>query len=323
MAWGANVGILCSVSVLMMSSAAPPVRAADCGPGAQKIGVQHQGDKVVTTCKCAPTHAGFNRQCVLKLPSVGPSFFVSDEHTAFVRSELEQLRAREARLTAQLGSLNALRSKQDAYLQEMGELRQQLVFDTVSDVLKVVGTKKFLEQIPNLPAADIALIGQHTAAMKAAIDAVAAAQAGPNRARAFAKVTDATAGALAVINRLAIPAEQREKLSTSISILAQTVKAVDANRRAADEPTRQRVAKALDSLAGIAGAAVPVVGAAKSAVNAAGNLYVIYRINGDKESIVEALVSAQRAKLACDQRLAATQRQIAFYEIEMKKAGTR
>jgi hypothetical protein len=36
---------------------------------------------------------------------------------------------------------------------------------------------------------------------------------------------------------------------------------------------------------------------------------------------VNALVSVQRARLAADQRVAATKEMIRFYEIELKKAG--
>ena len=126
---------------------------------------------------------------------------------------------------------------------------------------------------------------------------------------------------LTAIGSLLAPKEYRDKLAVVFAVSAESVKAVDRSSRAVDEPMRQRVVKALDGLAGIAGAYVPEVGAARSAIDAIGSAYVIYRINSDKEAIVQALVSAQHAKLACDQRLAATEQQVNFFEIELKKAG--
>jgi hypothetical protein len=67
----------------------------------------------------------------------------------------------------------------------------------------------------------------------------------------------------------------------------------------------QRALTALDGMAEIT-AALPPVGVMRSGVNAAGNAIVYWHIQNDKESIVEALVSSQRAKLAYDDRLAAT-----------------
>jgi len=304
-----------------MSAAAAPARAADCPPGATWAGERRSGDQIITTCKCSPNHKASNRQCVLKMPVISPDLFVEPTHVWFIERELAELRQRQTRLQAQMDKLNALKSKQNEYLQQMGEMRQQVIFDGVSSALKVVGSQEFVRQLKGISPGDAEMLVRSTTALKAAIDAVAQTQAGPDRERARAKAVEAASSALTAVGRLALPAAQREAISQLIDVSGETVKAVSSSQLAANEALGKRVAKAFEGAAGILGAVVPAIGVPVAAFETAAAGFVVYRIESDKEAIVNALVSAQRAKLACDQRLAATQDQIAFYEIELKKAG--
>jgi hypothetical protein len=312
--------ILLSVAVLMCICA-QPLSAAPCPPGSEQISIDKTGDTVRTTCKCLPDYEVHDKQCVLKLPEVDPAFFVSDSHVQLLHTELAQFRARKARLRKQIDDLNALRDRQDDYLREMAEMRQQLVFDGVSDLLQVAGTPEFLGQIPNLSATDAEAITRSTALMKAAVDTVSHLQAGADRERAREKAADAAGKALGLLANILAPPRYKEALEKLIETSAEMLKTVDAIQSAAAAPTQERVAKALDGIAGMVGAVSAPIGAARAGVDAFGTAVTIYHIENDKQSIIEALVSSQRAKLAADQRLAATDQMIAFYEVELQKSG--
>lgn len=296
-------------------------RAADCPPGAAWAGERRSGDQVITSCKCSPDHKKSSQQCVLKMPVISPGLFVDPLHVWFIERELAELRQRQTRLQKQMDKLNALKSKQNEYLQQMGEMRQQVIFDGVSSALKVVSSQEFVRHLSGISPGDAEMLVRSTTALKAAIDAVAQTQAGPDRERARAKAVEAAASALTVVGRLALPPAQREALSQVIDVSGETVKTASSVQLTAGEALGKRVSKAFEGAAGILGAAVPAIGVPVAVFETAAAGFVVYRINSDKEAIVNALVSAQRAKLACDQRLAATQDQIAFYEIELKKAG--
>jgi hypothetical protein len=156
---------------------------------------------------------------------------------------------------------------------------------------------------------------------KGAVDAVALAQAGQDRQRAREKALDAHGALLGQLAKMIGPAKEKEALSKLIEASFEAVKAMDANQKADGAQLGERVAKALDSVAAIAGIAYAPLGAARSAVHATGAGIVLWRIEHDKQSLVDALVSSQRAKLAAQQRLVTTNELIKFYEIETKKAG--
>ena len=307
----------CTVFVLFLSS---PV-LGQCPPGAQQLRVEQVGDEVRTLCKCLPGYVQRQGQCVLKLPTIDPAFFVSAEHAAFVNDELQRLRARKERLDRQLANLEQLREEQDGYLQQMGEMREQLVYDCVSDVLAVVSTTELLTQIPGVSAQDAHVISGAAKLFKSAVDAVASAQAGQDRHRAREKALDAHASLLSQIAKMVGPQKEKEALSKFVEASFELVKAMDANQKVEGAQLTERVAKALDGIAAVAGAVYSPLGAARSAVHATGAGIVLWRIEQDKQSLLDALVSSQRAKLAAQQRLATTNEAIKFYEIESKKAG--
>lgn len=314
-------GLLLVFSTLVIA----PVQAAECPPGRIVKGVETTESAThittQTACGCAPNHVPRNRVCIPRMPEIDPAFFVSAEHASFVRSELERLRGKRARITLQLTKLEQLREQQDRYLQEMGRMREQVLYDGLSDLLSVASSKVFLDLIPRLSAADARELAAGLRLMKTSIDAVAMEQAGPDRDRARKKALDVSKTALGTLASLTMPESYRDALKKTIDATFETIKASDANFKAVDAPMRERVVKALDGMAAITGALVPLVGAIRSGVNAAGNGYVYWHIQNDKESIVEALVSAQRAKLAYDNRLVATDEMIKFYEVEARRAG--
>ena len=283
--------------------------------------MERSSEEVRTYCKCLPEHVARNGQCVQKLPSVDPSFFTSPEHAAFIQGELARLRTRQERLEKQLEKLESLREKEDAYLQEMGEMREQVVFDGVGDVLSLAGSKEFLGAVPKLSAADAEGLSQATKLMNTAVDSLAAAQSGPDRERQREKSMDAAGGSLVLLARSAAPAAQKEAISKVMEVSVETLKFTAAWKNGENHLSVEGVAKTLDQLAAIAGAVYEPLGAARASVQASGAGIVLWHIQTDKQAIVEALVSAQRAKLAADQRLAATQEMIRFYETELKKAG--
>ncbi len=294
---------------------------ADCPPGAQQLRVERVGDEERTLCKCLPGYVQRQGQCILKLPTVDPAFFVSAEQSALINGELVRLRARRDRLEKQLSDLEKLREEQDGYLQQMGEMREQMVYDCVGDLLAVVSTTELLTRIPGMSVQAAQEIAGATKLFKSAVDAVASAQAGPDRQRAREKALDAHASLLSQIAKTAGPAKEKEALSKFIEASFEVVKAMDAKRQVDGKPVAERVAKALDGIAAVAGVVYAPLGAARSAVHATGAGIVLWRIEHDKQSLVDALVSSQRAKLAAQQRLVTTNELIKFYEIETKKAG--
>ena len=293
---------------------------AQCPPGAQQLRVERVGDEERTLCKCLPGYVQRQGQCILKLPTIDPAFFVSAEHSAFVTDELNRLRARKQRLEGQLSNLEQLREEQDGYLQQMGEMREQLVYDCVADVLAVVSTTELLTQVPGLSAQDAQVIAGAAKLFKSAVDAVASAQAGHDRQRAREKALDAHASLLSQIAKAAGSQREKEALSKFIEASFEVVKAMDANQKVNGAQLTARVAKALDGVAAVAGAIYSPLGAARSAVQATGAGIVLWRIEHDKQSLVDALVSSQRARLAAQQRLVTTNELIKFYEVENKKA---
>lgn len=283
--------------------------------------VERTAEEVRTYCKCLPDHVGRNGQCVPKLPAVEPAFFTSPEHAVFIQEELTRLRSRQERLEKQLENLESLSEKEDAYLQEMGEMREQVLYDGVGDLLSVVSTKEFLGVVPKLSAGNAEDLGKAAKLMKSAVDSLAAAQSGKDRERQREKSVDAAGTSLALLARVAAPPARKEALSKLIEVSAETLKFSAAWKSGEGSLSIELVAKTLDNLAAIAGAVYEPLGAARASVQATGAGIVIWHIQTDKQAIVEALVSAQRAKLAADQRLAATREMIRFYETELKKTG--
>jgi hypothetical protein len=285
------------------------------------VRVERSSEEVRTYCKCQPGHIAYNGQCIQKLPTVEPSFFTSPEHATFIQSELTRLRSRRERLEKELEKLESLSEKEDAYLQEMGEMREQVVFDGVGDVLSLAGSKEFLAEVPKLSAADAEGLSQATKLMNTAVDSLAAAESGQDRERQREKSIDAAGGSLALLARSVAPAAQKEAISKLMEISAESLKFTAAWKNGEGRLSVEGVAKTMDQLAEIAGAIYEPLGVARASVQASGAGIVLWHIQTDKQAIVEALVSAQRAKLAADQRLAATQEMIHFYETELKKTG--
>lgn len=293
----------------------------DCPPGSHPVLVERIGDEKHTSCKCREGYVVRGGQCVLKMPTVDPAFFVSKDHVALINDELQRLRARKERLEKQLKSLEQLREEQDGYLQQIGEMRQQLVYDCVGDVLAVVSASELLTKIPGLSLKSAEQLSRTLKAFKVAVDSMALAESGTDKQRAFEKTMDTRATTLSVIANMAAPAKEKEALSKFVESSYEVIKASEPNQYKEDKPLVERVAKALDGVAAITGALYWPVGVARSSVHAAGSGIVLWRIQHDKDSLVEALVSSQRAKLAADQRLATTNERIKFYEVELKKAG--
>ena len=278
-----------------------------------------------TACGCAPNHVPRGRVCIHRMPEVDPAFFVSAEHASFVRSELERLREKRAKITAQLAKLEQLREQQDRYLQEMGRMREQVMYDGLSNLLSLGSSKVLLDRIPGLSPRAASELATGLRALKITVDAAAMAQAGPDRERARKKALDVSKTALGALAGVAVPESHKEAFRKLIELTFETIKVADTDWKGADASMRERAVKAADSIAAITGVFMPQVGAARSVINAtgnaAGNAYVYWHIQNDKESIVEALVSAQRAKLAYDNRLVATDEMLKFFEVEARRAG--
>ncbi len=309
------------VSSMILLACLSSTVLGDCPPGSKPVRVERVGDEEHTYCKCAEGYVAREGQCVLKMPTVDPAFFVSSDHAAFISDELQRLRERKGRLEKQLNNLNQLREEQDGYLQQMGEMRQQLIYDCVGDVLAVISTGELLARIPGLSLKSAEALSRTLKAFKVAVDSMAAAESGPDKQRAFEKTMDTRATTLSVIASMAAPAKEKEALSKFVESSYEVIKATQPDQYKEDKPLVERVAKALDGVAAITGALYWPLGVARSSVHATGAGIVLWRIQHDKESLVETLVSSQRAKLAADQRLAATNERIKFYEIEMKKSG--
>src|SRR5215467_12873787 len=160
---------------------ATPAGAAECPPGRVVDKVVETQDERQTFCKCDFDRVPQGRACIHKMPEIAPGFFVSPEHAAFVRAELARLRAKKAKIAAQLAKLNQLRADQSRYLQELGEMREQVMYDGLSDLLSLASSKVVLDRIPGLSAADARELTAGLRLMKTAIDAVAMEQAGPDR----------------------------------------------------------------------------------------------------------------------------------------------
>jgi hypothetical protein len=78
----------------------------------------------------------------LKLPSVDPAFFTSPDQTAFLRNEVERLQPRKQKLEREIEKLNRPHEGQQEYRKEMNEMREQLVYDSVRDLVAVAGGKE-------------------------------------------------------------------------------------------------------------------------------------------------------------------------------------
>jgi hypothetical protein len=282
--------------------------------------VERSGDEERTYCKCLPGYFARGGQCVLKLPAVDPAFFSSPEQTAFLKAELVRLESRKEKLDEQIEKLNRLREGEGEYLRQMEEMREQLVFDSVGDVLSITASSEFLRSVPGISSNDANQISSTIKLMKAAIDALSYSQAGPDRERAREKALDVTGNCMSLLTKITVPAAKKQALSQMVEVSAEVIKG-GANQMTDTLSLRERVVKALDSVASIAGAVYEPLGVPKAVVNTAGAAVVAWKINSDKESIIEALVSSQRAKLAIDQRLAGTEELINFYRVELKKAG--
>jgi len=297
-----------------------PLGAADCPPGSVKVAVERAGDKQRTYCECQSGYVARYSQCILSL-RVDPASLVPPYHVAFIDHELDQLRARKERLSREMEKLNRLRQNQDEYMRGMEEMREQVVYDAVSDVLSIISSNEFLSLVPDLKPHDGERLAQGLKLLKVNVDSAATVFAGKDRERAREKVYDAAGGALSLAAELSLPESEREALANSIEIIAETVKAIDPATQKKGADQRDRVATTLDKVASIAGAAYKPLGVARSTVELGGSAIVAWHIRTDQEAIIEALVSSQRAKLAADQRLAATQTLIDFYETELKKVG--
>ena len=296
-----------------------PARA-DCPPGSQPVRVETSGDEERTYCKCVPGYVVRGGQCVRRNPVIDPSFFVSPEHEAVINGELQVLRARQSRLQKQLDHLNEMREEQDGYLQEMGQMRQELIYDGISDVLAVVSTAEALARIPGISLELANQLSNSFKAFKFAVDSLASADT-KDRTRAQEKALDARSTILSMLAKAGASEKDKEALSKFVEASYEAIKATAANPQAEQKPLADRVAKALDGVAAVTGALYWPVGVTRSAIHATGAGVVVWKIEHDKESLVAALVSLQRARLAADQRLATTNEMIKFYEIELKKAG--
>lgn len=307
-------------SILLLTVLSPSV-LAECPPGSVEVRVERVGDEKRTTCQCQSGYVARQNQCVLKQPTVDPAFFVDPAHITFVQGELQTLRARQARLEKELGKLDQMRAEQDGYLQQMGEMREQLVYDAIGDTLAVVSTTELLTKVPGLAIQHADEIARAAKVFKAAVEALAHAQAGPDRQRAREKALDAHSTSLSLLANIALPEKQKEALSKLVEVSFEVVKAVDANRKADGIPLGERVRTTMDGIMGVAGAVYAPLGATRSLFNVTGAGIVLWKIQHDKESLVDALVSIQRARLAANQRLVTTRESIKFYESELKKAG--
>ncbi len=312
--------IVLAFSILLAVLCLPQYcRAEGCPPGYKLDHLERTETEVRTYCVCQPDHELQGRQCVFKLPAV-PSM-ISPVQEAQLKMEIAKLSARKKRLEQQLEFLNKLRSQQDQYLQEMGELREQVLYDSVGDLLGLASTEALLAKIPGLRPGDVLELSSGLRLLKTEVDAVASAAAGADRERARQKALGSAGTLMAVVARV-LPMgsdEDRRAFSAVISASTEILKVPDPDLKNTTI-TWPRVAAALDSFAAIVGAVVPEVGGPRRIVHAAGDAIVVWRIQTDKESIQEALVSSQRAKLAAEQRLADTEASLQFYQLELRKA---
>lgn len=313
--------VIAGMAVALAAGFAAPARAAEppaCPPGTTEVGIETVGEVKHRLCRCADGHFARDNQCVPRMPGLDPAVLVSDQHVAFVLRELDRLKSRRTRLEGQLDKIYQLRGSQDRYLQEMGMMREQLAYDCLGDVLSIVGATDVLQRI-GLSAADVETASTAIAMVRTALEGVAASRSGPDRDRATDKVVDATSRSISMIARISRPPEASEAISKMIEATAEAAKAKWANDREFNAPSKARILTALDGIARVIGTASPMVGTLRTGISIMGNSYVLLHIQNDKQSIQEALVSSQRAKLAADQRLATTKEMIRFYETEMNR----
>ncbi|HEY4941712.1 MAG TPA: hypothetical protein VII56_09790 [Rhizomicrobium sp.] len=249
--------------------------------------------------------------------TVDPVALDSHWHAQFVQDEVNRLRARKQKLEAERDRLLALRSNQDAYLREMGEMREKLVYDGVGDILSLVVSPAILGKLKGLSPRDAKEFAAGVNSLHVLLDVVAAAAAGADRDRAREKAQSAITGTLELIGELEIPAETRDVLSKAIKLVASGMD--DVSTKSGDGVSHQ-FAQQADSLAQMLGAAVKPIGIARDSIDLFGSAYILWRMRGDTEAIVDSLVSAQRAVLANDKRLGDTENALAFYETELLKA---
>ena len=316
-----NMGLVGTASKLaFLAVLVLPAQSQECPPGSTLDHVERSATEESTYCKCQAGYVAQGSQCVLKLPSVDPAFFTTTEHPALIKAQLAQLASRKRRLEKELQKLTQLRDGEDGYLQEMGEMREQLMYDSIDDLLSLVGSNEFLGRVPGLSSHDADQVDLSTKLMKGALDTLSYTRAGPDRERERETALGATKECLAVIAKISAPSPQKEALSKMVEISFEVIKG-GANQWNNNLSLRDRATKALDAIAAIAGAYNEPLGIARSAVNLTGSGIVLWSIETDKDSIVESLISTQRARLALDQRLASTEELINFYEVELRKSG--
>jgi hypothetical protein len=132
-------------SCVVLSPSCLPASGLVCPPGSTRDHVAHSGNEEQTYCKCLPGYVARGTQCVSKLPSVDPAFSQGPDQTTFLRDELERLQSRKQKLEREIEKLNQLREGQQEYLKEMNEMREQLVYDSVRDLVALAGGKEVVK----------------------------------------------------------------------------------------------------------------------------------------------------------------------------------
>lgn len=310
------------VVAILLAVSSLPARAEDCPPGTTLVRVERSADEEHTYCSCQAGYVARHNQCVLAFPAIAPGSFVSANHRSFVQRELDQARSRKERLSREKARLDAMREAEDGYLRELGEMREQLLYDSVADALSVISADEFLAGVPGLSPNDARKLARAARLIKANVDYMAMAQS-RERGRRRDKAYDAASAALSLLADISIPANERQILETAIEVFADAMKAADPSGSVNGKTLSQRVAATLDGLAALAGDVYAPVGIARSGVDLFGAGLVAWHIHTDSDAIVEALVSAQRARLAMDKRLAETEELIRFYEVENLKSESR
>lgn len=270
---------------------------------------------------------------VQPFPAVDPRALYSAEQAAQDRRQVQALQQRKKRLEGVIQRLNAMRGNEDAIAQQLGKLQREVFYDALTDTLSALSNTAALKSLGLSPARAVEL-ARVFKAYQSGVTALAAAESLSIRSggndkdveRGLKKVRDLSQAALGALAGMAdLPAEQVEVLKGTVRMSYASVKAIEENDKAKAASTRVQLVTFLDGMLSQAAAYNASLRATRAGINAGINVgmgaYVCWRINADKESLRDDLVSAQQGKRLMMDRLQQTDERISFYQIELKKAA--
>lgn len=263
------------------------------------------------------------------LPALDPRALYSPAQAAQDRRQVQALQQRKKMLEGIIQRLNAIRGNEDAIAQQLGKLQREVFYDALTDTLSALSNAAALKSLGLSPARAVE-VARVLKAYQSGVTALAAAESLSIRSggsdkdveRGLKKVRDLSQAALGAIAGMAdLPADQVEVLKGTVRMSYASVKAIEENDKAKTASTRVQLATFLDGMLSQAAAYNAPLRATRAGVNAGLGAYVCWRINADKESLRDDLVSAQQGKLLMMNRLQQIDERIRFFELELQKAA--